>query len=228
MASEGEFCYESGDPGNAMSQAESDGFTDRFIHRPCARLVARFLVVTPVTPNAVTLAGLVLGLGAAWQFLDASPRSALLGLFLYALQAVADHADGELARLTGRQSVLGRWLDVSADTLTDILVVLAMAASASHVGGRLMFLVGAVAAVGVGLNSLFVNFLAPPRPASIRRETLGLANRDPLYGVLVGFIFLLWKADRFLPLFIWVLAVGSHVYWPAYLLQRIALSRRSG
>lgn len=48
----------------------------------------------------------------------------MLGLLLFLLQAV-DHADGELARLTEQVSEFGRRLDVSVDTVTDVLIVVA-------------------------------------------------------------------------------------------------------
>ena len=83
-------------PVNPVEQAYStDGLTDRFVHRPCARPLVRLLMRLPVTPNAVTLAGLVLGVMAAAQFWYATPQSAMFGLLLFFLQAVVDHADGE-------------------------------------------------------------------------------------------------------------------------------------
>ena len=72
---------------------------------------SRLLIRLPVTRHAVTLAGLVLGVIAVSQFWYATPLSAMLGLLLFFLQAVVDHTDGELARLTGQVSELGRRLD---------------------------------------------------------------------------------------------------------------------
>jgi len=204
--------------------AELDGLTDRFIHRRGSRLVLRLLIRLRLTPNAVTLIGLALGLAAAWQFWHATVLSALLGLLLYSLEAVADHADGDLARLTGRESALGRWLDVSADTASNILVVLGMAATAGLGGGPATLLAGAVAAAGVLASSLLVNFFPPPNDRA-GRAILRLANRDLFYLVLIGFILLLWSAEWLLPYLIWVLAVGSQGYWLLCLAER-ALARR--
>ncbi|HET7876467.1 MAG TPA: CDP-alcohol phosphatidyltransferase family protein [Methylomirabilota bacterium] len=200
-----------------------DGLLDRAVHRPCARVLVRLLLRLPVSPNLVTLVGLGLGLLASWQFWHASPGSALLGLLAYFLSSVADHADGELARLTGRVTVFGRWLDVLADTATQILLVLGMAATASSLGGDRMLLLGATAACGVALSALCVNLLPPrPRPPGCTASLIdGLANRDAFYLALGAFILFLWRDARLLPGLLWVLAAGSQAFWLAYLLQRV-------
>lgn len=201
-----------------------DGLTDRIVHRRCSRLLIPLLMHLPVTPNVVTLGGFILGLTAAWQFWYASPHSATLGLLLYVTAAVADHIDGDLARLTAKESRLGRWLDVCADTLTNVLIVLGMAATVSRVGGRLMPLLGGTAALGILLSSLLVNFFSPPteRSPRIGHVILRLGNRDAFYLVLVTFVVLLWKVPGLLPHLLWVLALGSHAYWMMCLGNRIA------
>jgi phosphatidylglycerophosphate synthase len=200
-----------------------DGLLDRVIHRRCSRLLIPFLLRLRVTPNVVTLASLALGLASAWQFWHATPPSALLGLFFYVMQAVADHCDGDLARLTFRESALGHWLDVSADTVSNTLIVLGMSLTAGSVGGRGMFLVGVAAAIGILMSSLFANFFLPrtDRGGRVKRAILRLGNRDPFYAVLIGFILLLWTADWLLPQLIWLLAIGSQAYWLTCLAQRI-------
>ncbi|MBI4561864.1 MAG: CDP-alcohol phosphatidyltransferase family protein [Candidatus Rokubacteria bacterium] len=201
---------------------EADSWVDRLMNRPCSQLLTRLLVRFPVTPNQVSLVSLALGLAAAWQFWHATPASALLGLFFYLLEVVADHADGAIARLTFQESHLGRWLDVSVDTASTTLLVLGMAATASAVGGHLTFLTGGVAGFGIIMSALFANFL-PPRPNRLRRLAhllRGIGNRDMFYLVIVLFIFLLWKAQWLLPYLIGLLAVGSQGYWLTCLAQR--------
>jgi hypothetical protein len=199
-----------------------DGLLDRAVHRPLASLLVKVLLRLPVSPNMVTLGGLIVGLIGARQFWHASPRSALAGIGAYLLASVADHADGQLARLTGRVSAVGRWLDVFADTVIQIAVVLGMAETARPRGGDVMLLVGAAAACGLALSALCVNFLPPctSDPGHAASLLRGLANRDPFYCVLLAFFFLLWADPRRLPDLLWILAVGSQAYWLAFLLAR--------
>ena len=202
-----------------------DGLTDTYVHRPCARPLVRLLARLAVTPNAVTLTGLLVGVMAAWQFWYATPYSALLGLLLYFVQAVVDHVDGALARLTGQASRFGRWLDVSVDTVTDVLIFVGMAVTTAARSGRLIVGLGALVGSGIALCSVFTNFFPPPAGRGVTRATLRLSNRDPVYVILLAFLLLLWKAERLLPLFIWILIIGSHAYWLTHLIQRTAAGR---
>lgn len=206
---------------------DADSFVDRLINRRCSRLLTRLLVPLPVTPNLVSLISLALGLAAASQFWFATPGSALLGLLLFMLGVVADHSDGEIARLTFQESSFGQWLDLSVDTMTHVLLVLGMAATASVIGGPLMFLAGAVAAIGTIMSALFANLLLPriDRTRRFHGVLLRLGSRDPFYFVLICFIVLLWKTQWALPYLIGLLAVGSQGYWLSYLMQRKLVDR---
>ena len=203
----------------------ADGFTDRFVHRPCARRLVRLLIHLPVTPNAVTLAGLVLGVIAASQFWYATPHSAMLGILLFFLQAVVDHADGELARVTGQVSEFGHRLDVSVDTVTDVLIVAGMAVTATAGEGPWTLMLASLGGCGILLGSLFTNFLPPPADRPVTRRTLQLANRDPVYFMLFSFLLLLSMADRFLSLFVWIVVISTNMYWFVHLLQRTTAGR---
>jgi CDP-diacylglycerol--glycerol-3-phosphate 3-phosphatidyltransferase len=89
----------------------------RLIGDPGARLLSRL----GLTPNAVTLLGLLLSGGAA--YLVASGRLVPAGgLLLFA--ALFDHLDGALARLTGKATPFGALLDSVADRVSEAAVLL--------------------------------------------------------------------------------------------------------
>ena len=75
-----------------------------------ARLVARGLAKTPVTPNMVTGTVLVCGLGAAW-LLSRGGTMADWGAGLFVIAVWMDHLDGELARMLDRTSEFGHYFD---------------------------------------------------------------------------------------------------------------------
>ena len=80
---------------------------------------------------------------------------------------VLDHADGEVARLTLTESVLGEWLDVVVDTVVHTTLMLALGvAAAALAGGGLP--AGVVAAVGIGRQRL-LGKIWPPAPADAPR-----------------------------------------------------------
>lgn len=81
-----------------------------------ARALVRPLRHSRVTPNAITTLALVLGLLAAWLF-AVGGSAAHLGALLFILACLFDHADGELARMTGQSSTFGHYYDLIADAL---------------------------------------------------------------------------------------------------------------
>jgi len=70
---------------------------------------------TRATPDQVTWAALLLGLGAAGCFAQARPGWLAAGALLYHLSFVLDCVDGKLARLQGRGTLFGGWLDFVLD-----------------------------------------------------------------------------------------------------------------
>lgn len=73
----------------------------------------RPLVAARITPNQITTFSLVVGLLAAWLF--ASGGAAVhVGAACFLLAFWLDHADGELARSTGRSSLFGHYYDLAA------------------------------------------------------------------------------------------------------------------
>jgi phosphatidylglycerophosphate synthase len=175
-----------------------------------------------VTPNQISFTSLVLGLAGAWGFWWATPTSALFGLILYMLAVVADHSDGEIARLTFQESAFGEWLDFSIDTLIHAVLVLGMGLTARPVGGSLAVAAGGVAAFGVLMSAFFARLLSRETNQAERLGSLlrALGNRDLFYLVLVAFIGSLWMAPQLLPFLVAVLAVGSQFYWLACLIRR--------
>jgi hypothetical protein len=84
-----------------------DVWLDRMLHRRLSRPLCAGAVRIGIAPNAVTVASLLVGLGAAWGVALGSVAGAWLGLALYLAAVVLDHADGEVARATGTASRLG-------------------------------------------------------------------------------------------------------------------------
>jgi phosphatidylglycerophosphate synthase len=119
------------------------------LNRTLAVLVVPLLARTPVTPNQVTLAALVVGLVAAWAFAK-GPTHAVEGALWLELSYVLDNCDGELARRQARMSGLGSWLDTVADLIVNAALFLSLGVGLSQAGGSPWWLtLGIAAAVGV-------------------------------------------------------------------------------
>ena len=92
-------------------------WTDRRFFRPVGWRIARALESTWVSPDAVTLASLVVGLVAGHFFWYASAWLNAAGVLLFVVSDVLDSADGQLARLRGTSTRTGRILDGVSDSL---------------------------------------------------------------------------------------------------------------
>jgi phosphatidylglycerophosphate synthase len=107
-----------------------------YVFRPVAQVVAVALAPLRVPPPAVVLAGAATGFTAAW-FLGT--RNFVVAALLLQLKTVLDNADGQLARLTGRITVLGRYLDSESDLIVDAAICAAIGYVAGWWAGALAF-----------------------------------------------------------------------------------------
>lgn len=95
------------------------GHWDR-IMRPVGRALGR----TGISPDTVTLLGVLIQVGAAWLILDG--RLLLAGLVSIAA-GISDVLDGAIAKAQGRTGKFGALLDSTTDRLADALFFLPIA-----------------------------------------------------------------------------------------------------
>ena len=91
-------------------------WADRWFFRPLGWRLATSLLPTRISADAVTFASLVLGVLAGHLFWYRSAWVNAGGVLLFILSDVLDSADGQLARLRGTSTRMGRILDGLADT----------------------------------------------------------------------------------------------------------------
>jgi phosphatidylglycerophosphate synthase len=119
------FLTEAGDA-YRRTRKPKDIFWNRFVARPAAAILLVPLQRSPVTPNQITLASLVVFI-AAGILLVAVPgwHGLLIGVAVIELSYVLDCVDGQLARLRGTSSVVGAHLDFLMDELKAFVLVAA-------------------------------------------------------------------------------------------------------
>lgn len=100
-----------------IKSREVEDPVNTWVHRPLAYALVALLYRTPVTPNQVTFMAMVLGLSAAAFWIVGTPTTIAIGGALLWASAIADGADGLLARAKRSQSLFGRALDGSADAV---------------------------------------------------------------------------------------------------------------
>lgn len=107
----------------SRKQRQGIELLSEFVFRPLAHLVVLALAPLRVPPPAVVLSATAVGLFAA---LELARGELIVAAVLLQLKTVLDNADGQLARLTGRVTVLGRYLDSESDLLVNATLLAAV------------------------------------------------------------------------------------------------------
>jgi len=104
----------------------------RHINRPLGAIIAQGLLTTRVSPNSVSIAGLIVNLaGAALVLAAPAPAPVLLVVVVFVIWQLAlalDNADGLLARARGESSPFGAWLDQILDFVNHTAVIVSLTA----------------------------------------------------------------------------------------------------
>jgi phosphatidylglycerophosphate synthase len=106
----------------AAATQGSDGFLARWVDRPLSRLISPPLARRRVLPNAITLFSMSVGLLGAWLLAQVGYGLHLIGALLFWSAVVLDGVDGEVARLTLRESRFGHYLDITTDNLVHVAI----------------------------------------------------------------------------------------------------------
>jgi 1L-myo-inositol 1-phosphate cytidylyltransferase / CDP-L-myo-inositol myo-inositolphosphotransferase len=100
------------------SGKKTDRWIARYIHRKISRLFSYALLQLGLTPNIATFLTFLVGVACAWLLAQTSYETMILGALLFWFASVADGIDGEMARLTLRESDWGERLDTAVDQVT--------------------------------------------------------------------------------------------------------------
>lgn len=111
---------------SSLKSADTEEWLDLKFYRPLGLHWALLFKRLGVTPNAITIASIFLGMGAGVMFYFDSLPLTLVGIVLLVWANTYDSADGQLARLTGQKSELGRILDGMSGDIWFICIYLAI------------------------------------------------------------------------------------------------------
>ena len=103
----------------SLKSAETEDWVDYHIVRPFTYYWAVFFAKLGIHPNTVTIASMFIGAGSTWFFAHGSFYYEgmwgviynLIALLMLFVADILDNTDGQLARMTGKKSRLGRILD---------------------------------------------------------------------------------------------------------------------
>jgi len=162
---------------------------------PLARIISRW----KVHPNTLTLLGCLLMIGVGGVL--ASGRL-VLGGWLLAIVAPIDALDGALARVTGRTSRFGAFLDSTLDRVSEAVLFLCLAAHYLWRGATTEVLLAFLVLIGANL----VSYTRARAEANGYSCKVGIFTRLERTAVLaIGLIL------NIPTIALWVLAIGSNL-----------------
>lgn len=112
-------------PASYKSQDTEEPF-DKIFTKPLGYLFTRFFIHIGWTPNMVTILSMFIGVAGGVMFYPQSFGWNLFGVLLVIIANILDSTDGQMARLTGQKSALGRILDGMSSTLWYIAMYIAI------------------------------------------------------------------------------------------------------
>lgn len=151
-----------------------------YVARPIAAILVALFRRTPLTPNQVTIAGVMVFFGCVatlvlWRDWTGFLVSALILQIAYFF----DCADGQLARLKGMTSEAGAYFDFLIDEVKALLLVGAMAIRVWLDTGEPMWLVAGIAGAAlVSIATSLTNFVRRPEYSG-REIKPGASARQP-------------------------------------------------
>jgi phosphatidylglycerophosphate synthase len=166
----------------ANSGKPLDGIYTTFNRKLC-RPVVRALTHTAVSPNAVTLAGLLVACLSAYYFSRGSYLLSVIGALLFFLSGLCDEIDGMLARIKFSDSAFGTWFEGSVDNLSYLLLFGGIALGLSRHRGPRELCIGGVVLGGAILSVVVISWLRkrstqPQRPNEYLGKLYRLLDED--------------------------------------------------
>jgi phosphatidylglycerophosphate synthase len=241
-------------PGTSIAEAErylvahsgkpSDGIYSRF-NRKLSRPIVRALTHTRITPNMVTVAGLVVAIASALVYSRGSYSSYVVGAILFFLSGLIDEMDGMLARLKFSESAFGTWFEGSVDNATYLLLFGGITAGLYRQYGKAELIWGVILIAGCALSFVILAIqrkavTAPNRPHEFSARMNRLMETDSNLisriarqihifikkGVAVHYV-LIFTVVGGLPIFLRVAAISANLTWAvaSYFIWRFSRNR---
>jgi hypothetical protein len=100
---------------------------DVYFYRPLAFLLVKTFYSLPITPNHYSLAALLAGVAAGYNFLQGTSLGFKWGAFYFLLSAILDCCDGMVARLKKNGTEFGRLIDGVVDYAVNVIIYVTLA-----------------------------------------------------------------------------------------------------
>lgn len=164
-----------------------DGYVSKYLNRKLSDPISYLLSKTNLTPNQVSWSAFVI---AFLSFISFVTGQNIIGGLLVQFSSIIDGVDGTLAKIKGKASVFGGFLDSILDRYADSLIILGLIIwSTSHEAYSGTWPVGFIAMLGSICISYSRSRIGPEHEHIFCRGLNSLATRDiRLFVMAIGAI----------------------------------------
>lgn len=184
----------------SLKSIETENYIDRIFYRPIGFRIARGLKHTGITPNMITIISIFVGAAAGFFFYFSDIVHNIIGILFLVCANILDCVDGQLARLTGIKSKIGRILDGFAGDIWFTCIYIGLALRLANETGSYCFFILAFCSAISHLfqanitdyyKTLHLYFISKDKGAEFQSLEQVVAQHKQLkYGVAKFFYFL--------------------------------------
>lgn len=110
----------------SFKSEDTEEWLDVHFTRPIGLAFALLWNKFDIHPNVITILSIFLGMGAGWMFHYTDLWSNICGVLLLMFANFCDSTDGQMARITGKKTLIGRMLDGFAGDVWFFCIYLAI------------------------------------------------------------------------------------------------------
>lgn len=110
----------------SFKSKDTEEWLDVHFTRPIGLVFALLWNKLGIHPNAITVLSIFLGIGAGYMFYYTDLAHNIMGVVLLMLANFCDSTDGQMARLTGKKTLVGRVLDGASGDVWFIAIYVAL------------------------------------------------------------------------------------------------------
>jgi len=192
----------------SLKSIETENAIDLFFYRPIGYRIAQTLSHTGITPNQVTIFSIFVGAASGVFFYYNKLTLTVVGILMLVLANILDCVDGQLARMTGIKSEIGRILDGIAGDIWFLSVYVFLAlrlANTYHTAWFVFFLPALISGMSHLLQAnitdyyktVHLYFVSPEKGCEFQRNTQIKRKTDTLHGLKKRFFSLYEKYTVF-------------------------------
>ncbi|WP_276893194.1 CDP-alcohol phosphatidyltransferase family protein [Hallella bergensis] len=111
---------------SSLKSKDTEEWLDVHFTRPIGLVFALLWNKLGIHPNTITILSIFFGVGAGWMFYHTDLTHNIMGVVLLMLANFCDSTDGQMARLTGKKTLVGRVLDGASGDMWFLAIYVAL------------------------------------------------------------------------------------------------------